>query len=67
MNEETLCCCVKCGPPWRNDIPRPDREENYAGWLTWSSWIATCPRCGYKRCDGAINHENPCNPDRSVK
>lgn len=54
------CCCVACGPPWRDDGPRPDRETDFVGWLSWHSWMALCPLCGNKRCPGAADHENPC-------
>ena len=54
------CFCAKCGPPWRFSEPEPDRETEFAAWLAWGSWMALCPRCGYKRCPGAADHENEC-------
>jgi hypothetical protein len=55
-----ICTCVRCGPPWREFGFEPDKENEFAAWLSWHSWMALCPECGNKRCPGATNHEFPC-------
>lgn len=52
-----ICVCLRCGPPWRETAPRTQAPaiDN----LT-SSWMALCPRCGNKRCAGAVDHDRPC-------
>lgn len=53
------CCCLRCGPPWRDHHPEP---TSWAERLAWRSWMPLCARCGSKRCLGAADHRNPCRP-----
>lgn len=53
-----LCICLACGPPWRNEEPTPEKDS--ASWFLGPSWMPLCPRCGSKRCAGAVNHNNEC-------
>jgi len=62
----SICTCAKCGPPWRDEIPEPDRADGFAEWLGWHSWMVLCPNCGNKRCPGAANHENACTGSNAV-
>lgn len=58
MMNEKLCVCVKCGPPWRNDKETVNEVAEISPFG--ASWMALCPRCGSKRCSGAIDHNNAC-------
>lgn len=58
-----VCICVACGPPWRNENQQPNKDEDYFGWLSWFSYMSLCPKCGNKRCRGAVNHELGCDLD----
>lgn len=55
-----ICTCRACGPPWRETIPKPTEESSFAESLSWNSWMALCPKCGWKRCPGAADHRNKC-------
>lgn len=59
------CICYRCGPPWRDSIPKPERADTMQA-VSWFSWMALCPRCGDKRCAGAMNHDRPCAPAWAV-
>ena len=56
----SLCVCVKCGPPWRNE-PKPEFSKENLKWWQWASWMALCAICGSKRCPGALDHELECD------
>lgn len=60
--DEKLCVCVKCGPPWRNskETVAEVAEISLFGESWVALWMALCPRCGSKRCSGAIDHDNAC-------
>jgi hypothetical protein len=61
----TMCVCAVCGPPWRDERPRPDQETHPAGWLAWGSYMALCPTCGNKRCPAAGDHALECSGSNS--
>lgn len=50
-----ICICLYCGPPWRGDQYTESIDR-----LIPRSWMSLCPRCGSKRCDGAVDHRKPC-------
>lgn len=49
------CCCLKCGPPFRESR----FDKSWRGKFV--SWMALCPYCGNKRCPGALSHNNKCS------
>lgn len=56
-NPYPVCCCLKCGPPWRESRPEPAEDASWVDRITWGSWMAVCPVCGDKRCPGAGDHD----------
>lgn len=56
-----ICVCLRCGPPWRTTRPWTD-----APLPGFNSWMALCPRCGNKRCPGAVDHRRPCSTEGEV-
>lgn len=61
----TICICATCGPPWRDERPRPDQDESPTAWLVWGSYMALCPTCGNKRCPAAMDHARECSGSNS--
>ena len=58
----SICICTRCGPPWRTSRPWSEGD-----WATNASWMSLCPRCGSKRCPGAIDHRNACGAEEEAR